>query len=277
MRAMLPDRLSAPPRVALAAMLPVLFEVGGLPVPTHEFFIGVGLLAAVVVFVFEARRRGRWDDDLWVVVTGALLGGGIFARVGTGIRYLAEAPDPSFTGMLTQAGRSVLGGLAGAYLGAIVAKKLIGYRRSTGDFFAPAIAIGMAIGRIGCFLTEQIGTTTSLPWGVTVSPEQAATMPFCPQCDSGVPMHPSFLYEIGFHLTAFVLIMRWRHDRLYDGKLFGMYVTAYAVCRFFLEYVRGNPPLWWGLSGSQIFLMLSASTLLGAALVRIGMRRVAPA
>lgn len=260
-----------------AAMLPVLFHVGWVPVPTHEFFIGLGLVVALGVFVSEARRRGRWTDDLWLVVTGALVGGGIFARVGTGIRYLAETPEPSMLGLLTQAGRSVLGGLAGAYVGAIAAKKLIGYRTSTGDFFAPAVAIGMAIGRIGCFLTEQIGTPTSMPWGIDVSPEQAANMPFCPQCASGAPMHPSFLYEIGFHLTAFIVLRRLRHDRSNDGKLFVGYVGAYALCRFFLEFVRGNPTLWWGLSGSQVFLMMCGSAALAANLVQLQRRRMATA
>lgn len=258
-------------------MLPVLFEVGGVAVPTHEFFIGVGLLAAVIVFVSEARRRGRWSDDLLVVVTGALVGGGIFARVGTGIRYLAEVSEPTMLGLLTQAGRSVLGGLAGAYFGAIAAKKLIGYRSSTGDFFAPAVAIGMAIGRIGCFLTEQIGTPTNLPWGLTVTAGQAEAMPFCPTCSTGVPMHPSFLYEIAFHLFAFAALWRLRHDQRYDGKLFGMYVGGYAIARFVLEFVRGNPPMWWGLSGSQVFLVFTATVAAGATVARQARRRTVTA
>lgn len=236
-------------------MVPVLFTVGGLSIPTHEFFIGVGVLAAGVVFVLEARRRGRWSDELWTVVAGALVGGGLFARVGTGIRYLAEGTEPTVTGLFTHAGRSILGGLVGAYVGAIVAKKLIGYRGSTGDFFAPAVALGMAIGRIGCFLTEQIGTTTSLPWGLAVSAEQAMQMPFCPQCRLGLPMHPSFLYEIAFHVLALVLLLRVRDDARFAGRLFPMYVGAYAIARFALEFVRGNPALWFGMSGSQLFLL----------------------
>ncbi|MDH3500463.1 MAG: prolipoprotein diacylglyceryl transferase [Acidimicrobiia bacterium] len=257
-------------------MFPVLFTVWDVPVQTHEFFIATGVLVAAVVFVGEARRRGRWSDDLWAIVAGALIGGGLFARFGTGIQYLAEAPDPTVLGLFTQAGRSILGGLVGAYVGARVAKKLIGYRRSTGDLFAPAVAVGMAIGRVGCFLTEQLGTVTSLPWGITVTPGQAARMSFCPDCQLGQPMHPSFLYEIGFHVFAFVALGILRRDPRFDGRLFPIYVGSYGVFRFMLEFVRGNPPLWFGLSGSHIFLMAGFTVAAATGVARLARRRPVP-
>ncbi len=63
--------------------------------------------------------------------------------------------------------------------GAIIAKQLVGYKKSTGDLFAPAVALGLTVGRIGCFLTEQVGTATSLPWGVSVNAQAAANLPNC--------------------------------------------------------------------------------------------------
>ena len=65
--------------------------------------------------------------------------------------------------------RELLGGLLGAYIGVEVTKKLVGIGESTGDQFAPAVALGLAIGRIGCFLTEQLGTPTNLPWAMTMN------------------------------------------------------------------------------------------------------------
>lgn len=255
-------------------MVPVLFTVAGLPVPTHEFFIGLGLVVAGAVFVREARGRGEWTDDLWIVVLGALIGGGLFARLGTGVRYVVDAQDPTLIGLVTHAGRSILGGLVGAYIGAVVAKRLIGYTRSTGDYFAPAVAIGMAVGRAGCFLTEQIGTTTSLAWGISVSSEQAARMPFCPQCQTGLPMHPSFLYEIAFHIGAFAVLMWLKRDPTFATRLLPIYIGSYAVFRFALEFVRGNPEMWMGFTGSQVFLLAGFGVAVAAATTKLRRRRL---
>ncbi len=240
-------------------MLQSLFHVGRFAIPTHEFFIGVGLLAALVVFVVRAKQRGRLDDQTRWVVIGALAGGGIFARTAAAWQY-------SFTGnnlvdFWLHGGRSVLGGLAGAYVGAVVTKRIVGYEGSTGDMFAPAVAIGMAIGRVGCFLTEQIGTTTSLPWGITLAPGVAAGVPACPQCASGLPMHPSFLYEVAFHSVAFAVLW-WTRDRLPDGESFKLYLLAYGIFRFGVEFVRGNPEMALGLSGSQLFLLVTMPLLI---------------
>jgi prolipoprotein diacylglyceryltransferase len=158
-------------------------------------------------------------------------------------------------GLWLHGGQSLLGGLTGAYLGVLVTKRLVGYRGSTGDRFGPAVAAGLAVGRVGCFLTEQIGTPTSLPWGISVSPETAATMPYCPSCSQGLPMHPSFLYEILFHLVALVVLVRAGGRFGRPGDSFKAYLLFYAVFRFAVEFVRDNPQMAWGLSGSQIFLL----------------------
>jgi phosphatidylglycerol:prolipoprotein diacylglycerol transferase len=246
-------------------MRPVLVELFGFPVPTHEFFIGLGLVAGTVVFIAQARRRGAFTEQhVWVIV-GALIGGGLLAHLGSMVRYGGEAD--SFFDLWMFGGRSILGGLAGAYLGGVVAKRLVGYRGSTGDLLAPAVAIGIGIGRIGCFLTEQVGTATTMPWGISVSAEAAAAIPLCPQCGDGQAMHPSFLYEIGFHLLAFVVLWRFR-DRVTNGLAFKLYLLAYGTTRFLIEFVRGNPHFWAGLSGSQIFLLLTMPLLVMAAVRR---------
>lgn len=242
-------------------MLPVLFHLGSVPVGTHDFFVLLGVAGAVAVFVAETRRRSIRDERLVWVVLGALVTGGLFARLSTAWRYLAAAPEPGLLGAWLYGGRSVLGGLAGAYLGVVVTKRIVGYRSSTGDLFAPAVALGLAVGRVGCFLTEQIGTPTSFPWGLTVSPETAAAMPYCPHCAAGVPLHPSFLYEIVFHLVMFGVLMRLRHRPLPEGDRFKLFLLAYGMFRFLVEFVRANPPLVGPLSGSQVFLMFTVPLL----------------
>lgn len=240
-------------------MRPELFELWGWGVPTHEFFIGVGVVVGVLVYFHEARRKGVAGDQVSAVAAGALIGGGLFAKASTAWRFVGD--DTSITDLYLYGGRSILGGLAGAYLGAEITKRIVGYRRSTGDLFAPAVAAAMAIGRIGCFLTEQIGTATSLPWGISVSPEMAATIPNCPQCASGQAMHPSFLYEIGFHAIAFAVLWRNRDRLATEGASFKLYLLAYGLFRFGLEFVRGNPEMAAGLTGSQLFLLATVPLL----------------
>ncbi len=159
-----------------------------------------------------------------------------------------------------EVGRSILGGLAGAYVGALIGKRIGGYPYRTGDLFAPAVAIGLAVGRIGCFLAEAPGRPTSLPWAITVDP--AVPVPECPGCVAGVGMHPSFLYEIAFLVAVFVALL-WARRRVHGpGELFVLFICAYAAFRFVVEFTRANDALLWGLTGSQVFILVTAPLLI---------------
>ncbi|MFI5716553.1 prolipoprotein diacylglyceryl transferase [Nocardia sp. NPDC051750] len=230
-------------------------------IPTHGFFVALGVAVAAVVFVLECRRRDALREESLVAVTGALVGGAIGMRLSS----LAETLDPLESWMF--GARSVLGGLVGAYAGVLVAKRIIGYRERTGDLFAPAVALGMAVGRVGCHLTEAPGRETGLPWGV----HAPGTVPECPGCASGSAMHPSFVYEIVFQLAAF-LWLRWARDRITaPGELFTLYVSAYAVFRFLVEFTRANETVWLDLTRPQWFLL--PGLVLVAVRLGIGYRR----
>jgi prolipoprotein diacylglyceryltransferase len=213
-------------------MLPT---IAGLP--THATFVGLGVLAAVLVFVTEARRRGHTDDRLLLVVTGALVGGALFMRLGTWLQHVDLRDNATLAEQWAYGNRSILGGLVGAWLGVHVAKRLCGYRLRTGDLFAPAVALGMAVGRVGCFLTEPMPGTGE--------------------------HNVSFLYESAFHLVAFAAIWWWLRLRsLPAGETFVWYVAAYGVFRFLVEFVRGNEVVWHGLTRPQLFLALTVPFVL---------------
>jgi prolipoprotein diacylglyceryltransferase len=242
---------------------PVL-HVGRFALPSHELFVFLGAAIAAVVFFWETKRRGLVDERLLWIIAGTLMAGALGGKLATVWRYVAITGDRSIEGMLLRGGRSILGGLAGAYVGAIATKRLVGYPRKTGDLFAPAVALGMAVGRVGCLLSEQVGTPTTLPWGLRLSDETLARIPNCPYCIPGVALHPSFTYEIAFHLAMFVLLLWYLRPRVHvEGDLFKIYLLAYAVFRFFVEFVRGNIVVWHGLSGSQLFLIPSTMLLAG--------------
>jgi phosphatidylglycerol---prolipoprotein diacylglyceryl transferase len=244
-----------------AVVKPIL-QAGPFAIPTHELFVLLGAIAAAAIFFRETWRRQLVDERLLWIVAGTLIAGAVGAKLATVWRYVELTGDHSIEGMVFRGGRSILGGLAGAYVGAIATKRLVGYPKKTGDLFAPAVALGMAIGRIGCFLTEQVGTPTTMPWGLRLSDATLARIPNCPYCTPGVALHPSFLYEIAFHLVMFVLLLSYFRPRVrVDGDLFKIYLLAYAVFRFFVEFVRGNIVIWHGMSGSQLFLIPSACLL----------------
>ncbi|MEZ5214230.1 MAG: prolipoprotein diacylglyceryl transferase [Microbacterium sp.] len=141
----------------------------------------------------------------------------------------------------------------------VAAKRIVRYPDRTGDLFAPAVALAMCIGRIGCLLTERPGTPTGQGWGIVLTPDAAARV----GSPAGVPLHPSFVYEIAFHAAAFALLWFWlRHRPIAAGETLTLYIAAYGLFRFFVEFVRGNEIAWVGFTRPQLFLMVTIPILL---------------
>jgi phosphatidylglycerol---prolipoprotein diacylglyceryl transferase len=237
---------------------PVVIDLGGVAVGSHELFVALGVLVAAVVVVLESRRRGLWGDEMLAAVAGGLVGGALGMHASSWLRSPEAAVRTPLLEVWQYGAKSILGGLTGAYLGVVLAKRLMGYRRRTGDVFAPAVALGMAVGRVGCLLTEPPGRPTSLPWGVRLSAEQVAAIPECTACVPGRPLHPSFAYEIVFQLLAFAALL-WLRDRdrvREPGGLLTLYLAAYALFRFAVEFTRVNEVVFAGLTRGQLFLLV---------------------
>ena len=168
--------------------------------------------------------------------------------------------------VLMHGNKSVVGALIGGYVGGVLTKRSLGYTRSTGDAYVLALPVAMAIGRIGCFLSElPLGTSTTLPWGYDgrfgcrggVSAVQDCTW----------PCTPSMLYEIGFNLVA-IPVSCWARPRVpFQGDLLKAYLLAAAIFRFGVEFVRGNEVQAFGLTGPQLVL-IPCVILLAAHFVR---------
>ncbi len=244
-------------------MFPILFAAGPLTVYTHDFFTLLGLVVGLAIYYRELRRGQMLGWPIVWISLAAVFGGGVGARLITAwehLPYYQSLGEAPLSYVIEHSGKSILGGLAGGYLAIVLAKRAFGYRRSTGDSYALAIPVATAIGRVGCFLSElPLGTPTSLPWGVSVSPQAAAAFPVCPGC--GGPMHPSMVYEILFSLVAAWLVVRFRHRVPVQGDLVKVYLLGAGVFRFGVEFVRGNPEQALGLSGPQIVLIPLLSLL----------------
>ena len=238
-------------------MHPILVELGPWRILTHDVFSVLAVVVGFAIYYRELRRRDWLDGRIVAVSITAVAGALIGARLITAwehVEYYTALDAVPLTVAIEHSGKSLIGALAGGYLGIAVAKRVTGYTRSTGDAYLLAIPVATAIGRVGCFLSElPLGTPTDLPWGIAVSPEAAAAFTRCPGC--GGPMHPSMLYEIGFNVVAAVLIVRYRDRVPVPGDGLRLYLLAAGVFRFLVEFVRGNEPQALGLTGPQWVLI----------------------
>ncbi|MFN8477442.1 MAG: prolipoprotein diacylglyceryl transferase family protein [Kouleothrix sp.] len=236
-------------------MYPILFRIAGVPIYAHGFFLLMGMLVGLLMLIAEARRR-RWPkEELVPIALAAFVGGMIGARLSI-LFFLGRSTAPVVLNMYTlfdpRVGPgSIMGGLIGAYIGGYIASRIIGKAGCACDAFAPAIALGTAVGRIGDFLAGEdgLGKVSTLPWAVPA-----------PGVDYLV--HPTPLYDAAFNLLWFAILMLLRdHPAMQNGNLLKLGLGGYAVFRFFVEFVRNNPVVALGLTGPQLACLLLLAAL----------------
>jgi prolipoprotein diacylglyceryltransferase len=195
-------------------------------------------LAYTAGFQFYRFRRARVADVVsgsqrWWVIAGAILG------AAAGSKLLALLVEPGMLlGHLREpaywlTGKTIVGGLVGGWIGVEAVKKRLGVSRSTGDLFALPLVLGMAIGRVGCFLTgladRTYGVATCLPWAVDFG--------------DGVGRHPTQLYEIAaLGLLALWLRRLGRRPRR-EGDLFKAFMLGYMGFRLAVEFLKPGAAL----------------------------------
>jgi prolipoprotein diacylglyceryltransferase len=226
-----------PGHVANWGVLPVLGHLGRVPIPAYETLVLSALTSAALLLWWDSRGQARHHrGELLMLAAAALVGGA------AGAKLVEWALHPSLFAAAgwgaVVSGRTILGGLLGGWLGVAIVKRRLGISGRRGNLLVAPIALGLLVGRIGCFLNGCCyGTETSLPWGVDFG--------------DGVRRHPTQLYEALFALGALIALrLPWRrHARA--GRLFGVFVIAYLGFRFLEEFLRaGDRPLL-GLSPYQ--------------------------
>ena len=204
--------------------------------------LAAGLVARRTQEPLPISRRQRL-----ALGAGALIGGAFFAK----LPYLFIDLDALISGRAwLENGRTLTLGLVGGYLGVEIAKRVAGVRTKTGDGFVVPVAVGVGIGRIGCFVAGCcFGTPTSLPWGVRFHDD--------------VPRHPTQLYEALFHVSAAVTLHMLGLRGLFVRQRIKLYFLAYFVYRFITEWIREEPRVWLGLTLYQL-ISLGGIALFGA-------------
>jgi len=218
-------------------MQPVLLRLGPLTVHAYGFFMALGFALGALVFVLRGRRRdlpaNRLIDLVIVAIVGGIGGGRLF-YVLTHWSQFSQRPWLAFWPV----GSDGTIGLQGMvfYGGLIVAVPLIAWlvRRwqlsplRTLDALAPAIALGTAVGRFGCFFNGCcFGRPTACAWGMVFPPGSLAGETF-----PGTPIHPTQLYMVLDNLVIFgLLLLIERFGRKIDGTLIAAYLVLIGVAR----------------------------------------------
>lgn len=243
-------------------MLPVLFRLGSFEVSSFGAMVALGAVAGLLLFRAELQRSGLNVS----AGTDAALAGVLGGLAGAKLLYVLEHLDlPLTQTLLSRAGMSWFGGL----LGGVAAGLALTRWRSMSlaavvAAASPALALGQAIGRIGCFLVgDDYGTPTSLPWGVAFPEGLPPTT---------VPVHPTQIYEAVPLAVLAWLLVRWRREGNDDRKVLGGYMAFAGATRFAIEFVRVNERVVGSFSLAHLFSL--AVGVVGLYLV--ASRRTAP-
>ncbi len=256
-------------------MHPILFQIGSFPVGTYGLLLALGFFGGTAL----AQRQGKLDGlkpaaitDLAIaILVAAILGSkllmilvGLFTPAG---QDGAMAFRDIFTMSTLRAGGAIHGGIIAATL--VFFWKLRKGQglplRVTGDALVPGVALGQAIGRLGCFSAGCCyGTETHLPWAVTFTNPVAQAFSGTPL---DVPLHPVQLYNCFENLLVMTILLIARKRRGFEGQIFALYFMVEGLGRIITETWRGDGDRGTGWLG---WAWLSTGRATGLAFMLLG-------
>jgi phosphatidylglycerol:prolipoprotein diacylglycerol transferase len=255
-------------------MYPRLLTTPFFTIYTFGALLAVSYIAAFWWLVREGRRQQLDVDALSSLAFWSIGGAIVGAKTLLVLRSLPDFSSMSgadfFSSVLARAGD-----FYGGFIGAVIASVWFLRRHrqlpfwQTADICGPAIALGQAIGRVGCLMAgDDYGRPTTMPWAVTFTDQSAATIAGVPL---GVPLHPVQAYESVVCLLLFVFLVRLLRRKRFDGEVVLTYTLLYATARFVLEFFRGDADrgfvVGW-LSTSQFIAAILAPTAAALFVVR---------
>lgn len=222
---------------------PVLVPLGPLRLHPHLLFDVLAYGIGFRLFLLQRRRFGDTVDAhaRWSVIAAAILGAAIGSKVLVWFvdpaETLAHWRDPVFL----LGGKTIVGGLIGGLVSVELEKRWAGITRRTGDLFAMPLAAGIAIGRIGCFLSglpdRTYGVPSSLPWAVDFG--------------DGIARHPTQLYETAVMTLAAVVLGRLTRLPHREGDVFKLFMVTYFAWRLAVDALKPEVRVLLWLSSLQ--------------------------
>ncbi len=254
-------------------MFPKLISIGSFYLPTYGVLVALGFLAGLASTLRLARLRGFPPEKITNLAIYCAMAGIVGAKLFMFLFDLGDYlrnPGQIFTLETLQAAGVFHGGFLVALLvAALYIRKQQLPVLGTMDIFAPGVAVGQAIGRLGCFAAGCCwGKECTLPWGVRFRSDFAAPVPL------DKALHPVQLYESAADLIIFAVLYRRATQRHPAGQVIGLYMVLYSAARFIIEFFREHEQSLVGPFSLTQWIAL-AVLFAGAAILLIG-RQHAP-
>ena len=246
-------------------MLPEL-ELGPLTLQTFGICFAAGFLVSGALIARRLRELRKPPDWAYEIAFAALIGGLLGARLHYVIENWGEVSDDLLGNVVSGTGLVWFGGLVGGAAGVLLWARLRGFlERGLLDLCAPALAVGYAIGRLGCQLSGDgdYGKEWDGPWAMAYP---NGTVPTTEE------VHPTPVYETLTMLGVTYLLWRLRH-RMPGGGLFALYLLLGGLERFLIEFIRRNEEVALGLSLARYV----ALAMIAAGAVWLARLRATPA
>ena len=226
-------------------------EIGPVTLQTFGIMFALGFVAAGLLVAKRLKELGKPADWAYEMVFAALVGGIVGARLDFIIENYDSVKGDLFGNLFSGSGLVWYGGAIGGALGVILWARWRRFLNLTLlDVAAPGLAIGYAVGRIGCQLSGDgdYGIPWDGPWAVSY---ENGTVPTPP----GVEVHPTPVYET--LAMFFVTWILWRsRTRFQPGLLFAFYLVFAGIERFLIEFIRRNDDVFLGLTQAQVASVL---------------------
>lgn len=231
-------------------------DIGPVTLQTFGLSFALAFIAAGAVIARRLTEQGKTPDWAYEMVFAALIGGVVGARVDFLIQNWSDVSDDLLGNLFSGSGLVWFGGAIGGAIAVVAWGAWRGIRGwAIADLAAVPLALGYAIGRIGCQLSGDgdYGQPWDGPWAMAYPEGTVAT---------DVPVHPTPIYEtLTMGLIAYAL---WRlRDRVTTGMLFALYLVLGGLERFLVEFIRRNDDVALGLTQAQLISL--AMILVGGA------------
>ncbi len=241
---------------------PVILQFGSFELRWYSLAILTAAIAAILITVKLAARKGISPDSIYSAALWVILGGIIGARLFHVLdRFSYYEMNPGLILQFQQGGLAIWGALVGGGIALVIfTRKQHLPLMPLLDALVPGLLVAQIIGRIGCIINgDAYGGLTSLPWGFIYTNPNALIPPNL----LGVPTHPYPVYEMIWNGLALLLILRLQRHYRQDGLVFLTYLACYSLGRFVLTFVRLENTSLWGFQQAQIISLsiLAASVL----------------
>jgi phosphatidylglycerol:prolipoprotein diacylglycerol transferase len=223
-------------------MYPELFRIGDFVISTFGVMMAIAFLTGSWITARRMQEEGLDPDLAWSLLVWVMLGGIAGSKLYFAVDVHLRTGAPFGDLLFSRDGITWYGGLVMATLVGAIGCRVHGVSvKKVMDCTAVAGAVGQSLGRVGCFLVgDDYGMPTDLPWGLAFPEGAPPTLQ---------TVHPTQIYEILWLLPVAAVLWRRRHRSPF---LFGEYIAANGFGRIFIETLRVNPKVAFGLTEPQI-------------------------